>query len=254
MSLLRRGQHKLRPTLLISFVSLLLIILLSLAPIASAQLVNGGFETGDFTGWTTDSQAVINSPAADPYVPSINKVHDGLYAAQIGDDHSVCPGDPNWDSWIEQSATVQPHPNDELSFWYAVVTLGAHATGEAAAFVLTVTVGNVEVFRSTNEAYDTPAPAPGWIWVGSIGYYDWTQVSVDLSAYVGQTVTLRFLVQDCIYCAHWAYGYLDGIGLAPPQPVIPEVPLGTIMVAAAMIIALIGYIALPRFRKGRNLP
>ena len=31
--------------------------------------------------------------------------------------------------------------------------------------------------------------------------------------------------------------------------VIPEVPLGTVMALAAMIIALVGYFAMPRFRK-----
>lgn len=36
---------------------------------------------------------------------------------------------------------------------------------------------------------------------------------------------------------------------ALPQQAIPEVPLGTIMVSTAMIIALIGYLAIPRFRR-----
>jgi len=34
-----------------------------------------------------------------------------------------------------------------------------------------------------------------------------------------------------------------------PTEVIPEVPLGTIMASAAMIIALVGYVAIPKFRK-----
>lgn len=34
--------------------------------------------------------------------------------------------------------------------------------------------------------------------------------------------------------------------------VVPEVPLGTIVASAAMIVALVGYIAIPKFRKSRQ--
>jgi PKD repeat protein len=34
--------------------------------------------------------------------------------------------------------------------------------------------------------------------------------------------------------------------------VVPEVPLGTIIASAAMIVALVGYIAIPKFRKSRQ--
>jgi len=38
--------------------------------------------------------------------------------------------------------------------------------------------------------------------------------------------------------------------IIPPGPVIPEVPLGTVMASALMVIALVAYIAVPRFRRG----
>jgi len=43
--------------------------------------------------------------------------------------------------------------------------------------------------------------------------------------------------------------YLNWLLFAAPQPVIPEVPLGTVVASAAMIIALAAYIAMPKLRK-----
>ncbi len=34
--------------------------------------------------------------------------------------------------------------------------------------------------------------------------------------------------------------------------VVPEVPLGTVLATAAMILALVGYVTIPKFRKGKN--
>jgi len=44
----------------------------------------------------------------------------------------------------------------------------------------------------------------------------------------------------------------DGIITNPTFHVIPEVPLGTIMASAAMIIALVGYLAVPKWRRKRE--
>lgn len=44
----------------------------------------------------------------------------------------------------------------------------------------------------------------------------------------------------------------DGTFVDMPHGVIPEVPLGTVMVSAAMIIALVAYIAVPKWRRKRK--
>lgn len=48
---------------------------------------------------------------------------------------------------------------------------------------------------------------------------------------------------------HYTYWCVEDLACTPPTPVIPEVPLGTIMASAAMIIALVGYFAIPKFGK-----
>lgn len=185
-----------------------------------AQLVNGDFETGDFTGWTTGGTTAIVTPGTDPRVP-ISTVHQGSFAARIGDDVETCPvGGPVWSSSISQTVTIPPPPDTSLNFWYAVGAEGSHEQGEASGFTLTVTAGPTTVYQANNEAYDEPSASPGWKWQGDgDAYYDWTQVSVDLSAYEGQLLTVTFEVNDCIFTGHAAWGYLDGIEVSrPPAP------------------------------------
>ena len=40
-------------------------------------------------------------------------------------------------------------------------------------------------------------------------YKPWTPVSVDLSAYVGQTITAQFIASDCVQGGHGGYMYID---------------------------------------------
>lgn len=67
-------------------------------------IINGGFESGDFTGWTRGGAVTGISGAA----------HSGSYAAQLG---STSPS--NGDSTLSQTFTV-PGGMGVLSFWYRV--------------------------------------------------------------------------------------------------------------------------------------
>ena len=80
------------------------LVVLALAVPASAALVNGNFETGDLTGWSTDVQVV--NPTS--YVPDPDFM-DGSYRA--GDSNcnardtymsqeGSCPVNPAWDCYL----------------------------------------------------------------------------------------------------------------------------------------------------------
>jgi hypothetical protein len=71
---------------------------------SASVIVNGGFETGNFTGWTTAGATSISSTA-----------HTGSFSAQVG---SVNPF--NGDSSIRQTFTA-PAGTPTLTFWYLVV-------------------------------------------------------------------------------------------------------------------------------------
>ena len=71
-------------------------------------IVNGGFETGNFAGWTTAGATSITS-----------RSHSGIFAAQVG---SSSPFKGN--SSIKQTFTA-PSGSPKLSFWYLVVCTDA---------------------------------------------------------------------------------------------------------------------------------
>jgi hypothetical protein len=126
-------------------------------------LVNGGFETGDLTGWTQSGvDAVINYP------------HSGTYSGQVGN-----PGSPTpfmGDSTLSQTFDV-PASAGKLVFWYRnfcsdkvkndwfTATLQDGVTGATTTVVAPVCTKN-----------------------GT-----WTKVVVNLSSHAGHYVTLTFL-------------------------------------------------------------
>ncbi|MBP1672610.1 MAG: colA [Bacteroidetes bacterium] len=44
-------------------------------------------------------------------------------------------------------------------------------------------------------------------------WVNWKQLTFDLSPYIGQTVKLRIISSECIYNAHYTYGYFTGFGV-----------------------------------------
>jgi gliding motility-associated-like protein len=42
-----------------------------------------------------------------------------------------------------------------------------------------------------------------------IVYLPWTQNSINLTAYINQTITVKFTSAGCIYGGHWSYSYID---------------------------------------------
>src|SRR5207244_2804614 len=79
-------------------------ITLTVNPAGGGGVVNGGFETGDFTGWTRAGTTSISTAS-----------HSGTYAALVG---STSP--TNGDSTVAQTFTA-PTGATGLSLWYKVV-------------------------------------------------------------------------------------------------------------------------------------
>lgn len=50
----------------------------------------------------------------------------------------------------------------------------------------------------------------GWHSQGSIYYKDWEKVCLNLTNYLYDTLQIQALIYDCIYNAHYAYGYIAG--------------------------------------------
>lgn len=55
----------------------------------------------------------------------------------------------------------------------------------------------------------------------SVRYKPWTMVNIDLSAYIGQYVTLSFTTGDCSHSGHFGYAYIDVECLPVQLPISP---------------------------------
>src|ERR1035438_4072959 len=226
-------------------VGLILLSCLALAsPAFAGSFTNGGFESGDFTGWTQGAGWWYGGWPMDPgsYLPGgvnysisanasavvtnyldprtdnhLNSVYNGIYSARVNDNinnYSV--------SVISQTVTGYTDPN--IYFAWAAVLQGSHGLTDSDNFTLQLiddTTSKVLYLVSYSSA--SAAGTPLFSHSSSDWYYTaWQVQSLDVSAMKGDDFTLTLLGSDCPYGGHAGYVYLDGFGAAPPPPGTPE--------------------------------
>ena len=115
--------------------------------------------------------------------------------------------------------------NKDFKFWYAAVLQNPtdHNTNEQPSFVYYCTRGNkinpnssdnldINLFNASFKSIVSDRNNPFWsVASGDVVYRKWTCVSIDLTAFVGETVTMCFYVKDCTPGAHFGYIYVDGL-------------------------------------------
>ena len=110
------------------------------------------------------------------------------------------------------SYTMEVTPETSLFVYqYAVVMEDpAHEPWEQPKFEITVT-NQGQVFDQQCGYYKVVSAEhiPGFKSNGKIRYKDWTSVGIDLSRYMGQTVTIEFTTFDCQRTAHFGYSYFN---------------------------------------------
>jgi hypothetical protein len=158
----------------------------SLTVLSSGGFSNGGFETGDLSGWG----------ASGAFTPVISTTpHSGTYSARLGSTSAV-----SGDSTLTQTVTV-PSGSPRLTFWYqphCPDTLTYDQIQLQIRNLSGTTLGNV-----LNVCSNTGT---------------WTSVSYDLSAYAGQTVVLWFNDHDDGYPTDPTYFLLDDVAVGGSAP------------------------------------
>ncbi|WP_333770159.1 choice-of-anchor J domain-containing protein [Streptomyces sp. IBSBF 2435] len=127
-------------------------------------LANPGFESGA-SSWSASS-GVINNSSGEP-------AHAGSYKAWL-DGYGTATTDT-----VSQSVTIPSGCSARLSFWLHIDTA---ETGSTAYDTL-----KVQVLNSSGTVLSTPAT-----YSNANAASGWTQRTFDLSAYAGQTITLKF--------------------------------------------------------------
>ena len=217
---------------------------------AFAQFTNGGFETGDTTGWNPTSSvsrtavnntnltpqyitnlygsvggarpqhsAIVTTSDVDPKVGAAigSLVQSGQYAYRVED-----TANGGYASVISQS--VKAYADPDIFFAWKAVLLGAHRANSAATMKITLTddtLGTVLLSREYNAASGGSGVDPRFSLLNN-NYYtpNWQVEQISLGASLGHDITLSVLASDCSPTAHWGYVYLDGFGRSNPS--VPE--------------------------------
>jgi Zn-dependent metalloprotease len=145
-----------------------------------SALTNGGFETGDLTGWTgTGTTSIVSSGA-----------HSGTYAAQLGS------GSPtNGDSSAAQTFTA-PTGSSHLSLWYNVTCPDTVTYDWATVTLKDTTAGTTATVLSR-----TCASSSGW-----------KQATATVTA--GHSYTLTLTSHDDDYAGDPTYTQYDDVAVS----------------------------------------
>ena len=152
-------------------------------PVGPQAIVNGGFETGDFTGWTRSGTTSISGMA-----------HSGNYAAQLG---STSP--TNGNSSISQTFTA-PGSGGTVAFWYQVHCPDTLTYDWATASLKDNTTGT-----TTSVLAKSCVANSGWV-----------QKSASVTA--GHSYTLTLISHDDNYPGDPTYTLYDDVTLSPASP------------------------------------
>ncbi len=195
-------------------------------PIPQQACTNIDFESGNLNGWNTSTgfnpgfnaagcclntggaQAVTTGAGTDPCGGFPTVCAGGNFSVRLGDNGTGGIADR-----LEQTFNVTAS-NANFTYKYAVVFEDpGHALADQPGF-------QIEMIDSTGTQipctyYNVAAGQniPGFVNstnCAGVVYKPWTNVSVDLTNFIGQNVTIRFTTYDCALGGHYGYAYIDG--------------------------------------------
>ena len=187
---------------------------------------NADFEMGNFSGW--QAQAGICCPintSPSGFIPGRHSIMTGiatdpntcgnvtvvapggLYSARIGNDQIGAEAEK-----LSYSLVVSPDSSLFIYKYAVVLEDGNHTQDEQPRFQISVWKASGQLIDPVCGEYKVVADSnlSGFQTCnGNVIYKDWTTVGLDLSAYIGQTLTIEFATGDCRQGAHFGYAYVD---------------------------------------------
>jgi gliding motility-associated-like protein len=187
---------------------------------------NVDFESGNTTGWTVTGDNQIMTGGTDPYGGFPRVFPGGTASLRLNDDNTT--GKTTFSASATRVIPVSP-TNNQFQLHFAFCLLNFPHPGNAAANF------GVQFFNSANQPLACPqfscyyASPPGQFFGMPAGvaqnssvqgqnigfqsypvtYVPWQTISMDLSAYNGQNITVKITCNWCLYNYDWAYCYID---------------------------------------------
>lgn len=254
-------------------------VALAASPATAATFVNGGFESGSTTGWTTGEgyRGNVTNNALNPsnvlpsgslYTGSGNRsgivsagTVDPVIGAALGS--TVFSGNYSFRAQDTQtggyasaiSQTVLNYTDNTIAFaWKAVLENGGHDPEDSALFRI-VLRDNTTGTDILNRAYDAGFTGSGidnrFTVQGDLYYTaNWQLESIAISdSLLGHDFTLSLLAADCLPTGHLGYAYLDGFGSSVNPPPVDPPPTGQVPLPGTLALVGLGFASLAGSRK-----
>ena len=244
--------------------SLALTLLTSTSAFATG-FTNGGFDSGDLTGWTGGGGTWFGSPVSpvdpttynggtpnntimsgglDPFTGA-NRVYGGTNSVRINDSNSD-------DSVSTLRQSVTNYTENNIFFAWNAVLQASHGLTDSDYFSLTLTDDTAHstiISRSYSSAGSIGAGTSGVSWTNYGGWFSsgWVVENIDVLALgaFGHDFTLTLLASDCPYGGHAGYVYMDGFGSETP-------PIGSVPEPASLALFGLGAAGLALVRRRKN--
>jgi len=207
---------------------------------------NWGFENGNFTNWNTSGCVSIVNSGLSPY-SGTNNVYNGnggSYSAKLSSDNSYgCQ-----DGMISRNLNVPANGQTFFTFHFNLSIFNfPHSPNQAAKFKVliynnatgaplqcpsynayySIYTGPVGVSNLSQTLYPASFYNPNAVGAGfntfNVSYtQDWNHVTMDLSSFAGQSISIFFIAEWCIFNVDWIYALVDmdcPVNTSNPQPV-----------------------------------
>lgn len=184
---------------------------------------NPGFENGTFSGWegsigTTSSCCNTNGFVTGRHTiyaaGSGNDEIGGFPKVLPGSQYSVRLGNPERGALAESMSYVfdVTAENSSFTYYYAVVLEDPnHSQHEQPKVLFQMLDENDLLIPCSEFRVSAGSGIAGFVdGPGVTIYRPWSGNTVDLSAYIGQQVKLKFSTYDCTQGGHYGYAYIDG--------------------------------------------